>query len=309
MSDDYLWDRKGAPDPDVARLEQLLAPLAARDTGAPLRKSRRMWWIAGAAVAAAAAIAVVLALPRGADSSGFDFVARDGTVLVNARTTSSGTLATGDVLDTQTAHVDLRIADIGKAELSPDTQVRLERSDKTRRQLQIDRGRMHARVVAPPRLFVVSTRAGSVTDLGCEYTIEVGADGAGHVEVQSGHVELATKTGTSVLAPAGTHARILAGSQPGLPIIDGASAEIERAVDDYLAGKGPGALLAAATADDAITLVNLAIVDPAARHAATDRLAELVPLLDAPGDDLQRLMRWRAELVVQRRHERSKKAP
>jgi ferric-dicitrate binding protein FerR (iron transport regulator) len=305
MSDDYLWDRKGAPDPDVARLEQLLAPLA---HDAPLRKSRRTWWIVGAAVAAAAAVAIVLALPRGPESSGFDFVARDGTVLVNAQTTSSGTLATGDVLDTRTAHVDLKIADIGRAELSPDTQVRLERSDKTRRQLSIDRGRMHARVVAPPRLFVVSTRAASVTDLGCEYTIEVGADGSGHLEVQSGHVELATKNGASVIAPAGTHARILA-SQPGLPMIDGASPEIERAVDDYLAGKGPNAILAAATEDDAITVVNLAIVDPAARRAAADRLAELVPLLDAPGDELQRLMRWRAELVVQRRHTKSKKAP
>jgi hypothetical protein len=306
MSDDYLWDRKGAPDPDVARLEQLLAPLA---HDAPLRtRGPRTWWVVGAAVAAAAAVAIVLALPRGPESSGFDFVARDGTVLVNAQSTSSGTLATGDVLDTRTAHVDLKIADIGRAELSPDTQVRLERSDKTRRQLSIDRGRMHARVVAPPRLFVVSTRAASVTDLGCEYTIEVGADGSGHLEVESGHVELATKSGASVIAPAGTHARILA-SQPGLPIADGASPEIERAVDDYLAGNGPSAILAAATEDDAITVVNLAIVDPAARRAAADRLAELVPLLDAQGDELQRLMRWRAELVVQRRHAKSKKAP
>ena len=28
MSDDYLWDRSGAPDPEIARLEELLAPLA-----------------------------------------------------------------------------------------------------------------------------------------------------------------------------------------------------------------------------------------------------------------------------------------
>ncbi len=26
--DDYLWDRSGPADPEVARLEQLLAPLA-----------------------------------------------------------------------------------------------------------------------------------------------------------------------------------------------------------------------------------------------------------------------------------------
>src|SRR5262245_26980049 len=28
MSDDYLWDRSGIPDPDVKWLEDLLAPLA-----------------------------------------------------------------------------------------------------------------------------------------------------------------------------------------------------------------------------------------------------------------------------------------
>ena len=27
MSDDYLWDRSGPPDPDVQRLEELLSPL------------------------------------------------------------------------------------------------------------------------------------------------------------------------------------------------------------------------------------------------------------------------------------------
>src|SRR2546423_859785 len=28
MNEDYLWDRSGAPDPEIARLEELLAPLA-----------------------------------------------------------------------------------------------------------------------------------------------------------------------------------------------------------------------------------------------------------------------------------------
>jgi hypothetical protein len=311
MSDDYLWDRKGAPDPDVAKLEQLLAPLASRDTGAPLDelrpRRRRTWWIVGGVVAAAAAVAIVLALPRRGDApapaTGFDFVAREGTALWNSRVTAVGTLATGDVLDTGGSHVELKIADIGRAELSPATRVRLERSDATGRHLAIDRGKLHAKVSAPPRLFVVSTPSARVVDLGCEYTIEVDATGAGHIEVQRGQVELATRNGAIVVAPAGTHAQILPGSQPGLPIADGASDEVERAVAAYLAGGPIDALLAAATRRDAITLVDLATVDTVARRAALARLAELVPpppgvsVEGAAADDAQ-LARWRDQVVA-----------
>src|SRR3984893_8824293 len=31
MSDDYLWDRSGPPDPEVARLEELLRPLGQQE--------------------------------------------------------------------------------------------------------------------------------------------------------------------------------------------------------------------------------------------------------------------------------------
>ena len=34
MSDDYLWDRSGPPDPEVARLEELLRPLGRQDVTA-----------------------------------------------------------------------------------------------------------------------------------------------------------------------------------------------------------------------------------------------------------------------------------
>ena len=36
MSDDYLWDGRGEPDPDVARLERQLARLAQQDPPPPL---------------------------------------------------------------------------------------------------------------------------------------------------------------------------------------------------------------------------------------------------------------------------------
>lgn len=310
MSDDYLWDRSGPADPDVEKLEQLLSPLA---HDRPLRRKKRwpLYAGVGALVAAAAALAIVLALPRReseppprSPDTGFDFIAREGTVLVNQRALSTGTLATGDVLDTRDSHVELLIADIGRAELSPATQIRLERSDTAGRHLAIERGRMHARVSAPPRLFVVSTPAERVVDLGCEYTIEVDATGAGTVHVQSGQVELATRSGAVVVAPAGTHARIAPGDQPGLPLIDGAPSQLEDAAGRILAGHPEAAadVIALATPADAITVIGLAAVDPAHRAPALTRLAVLSPppvgvSVDGAAADTAQLARWRDDVV------------
>ena len=36
MSDDYLWDRSGPPDPEVARLEELLRPLGQQEGASPI---------------------------------------------------------------------------------------------------------------------------------------------------------------------------------------------------------------------------------------------------------------------------------
>jgi len=299
MSDDYLWNRSGPADPDVEKLEKLLAPLAHDQ---PLRRKRRWPLYAGASaiVAAAAVVVIVIALPSRERETprspevGFDFIAREGTVLVNQRAVSTGTLAAGDVLDTRDSHVELLIADIGRAELSPATQIKLERSDTAGRHLAIERGRMHARVSAPPRLFVVSTPAERVVDLGCEYTIEVDASGAGSIRVQSGQVELATKSGALVVAPAGTHAKIAPGDQPGLPFVDGAPPQLEdAAVAD---------VIALATPADAITIVNLAVVDPAHRAPALARLAVLSPppagvSVDGAAADVGQLTRWRDDVV------------
>jgi len=37
VSDKYLWDRSGPPDPEIARLEQLLGTLRAPDAASPPR--------------------------------------------------------------------------------------------------------------------------------------------------------------------------------------------------------------------------------------------------------------------------------
>jgi hypothetical protein len=329
MSDDYLWDRSGPEDPEVKQLEDLLAPLrhdaplASRDQRPAssaaegqrgeidelrLRKrgGKRRMWIVGAVVAAAAAaaLAIVIVRPRGDDAactSGFAYE-RDG---------SAGVLCVGNTLDTGESRVDLAIANIGRAQLSADTRVTLDRTGADAHHLTLARGEMHAKVNAPPRLFQVGTPSTEVVDLGCEYTIRIAADGSGSIDVQFGQVELATKSGAIVVAPAGTHARILAGRVPGLPVATTASAELVDAVARYDRGDASAlpTVLLAATPLDAITIANLAIVDVAHRRAILERLAVLWPPPDGTSvdaamtpaglqpwlDDIRLDLRFRAE--------------
>lgn len=289
MSDDYLWNRSGPPDPDVERLEQLLAPLA---HDAPLddlriqRKRRAPWFVLGVAIAAAAAVAIYLALPRGDDicrgGEGFAFTGVGGAVSCGGTAVAHGVLPVGGELDTGAHEASLTIADIGTARLGKQTRVRLDRTDRERHQLALDRGHLHAKVNAAPRLFAVTTKHTDVIDLGCEYTIDVDDNGAGAICVLTGIVELVTKSGAVVVAPEGSCAAILAGQRPGLPVARIARAEVVAAVRAYDRGEA-GALdrlLAIADRRDAITLIAVAAFDPR-RKDVLERLMELSPPPDA----------------------------
>ncbi len=290
--DDYLWDRSGPPDPDVERLERLLSPLA---HDAPLdeprlRRPRRRWPVlaAGAVLAAAAAAIAVWAWPEGrapegayacgARATGFAFTARGGSVACGGERVPAGVLPVGGVLDTGAHRAELAIADIGRAELGERTRVRLDRTSPERHQLFLERGRMHARVSAPPRIFAVSTPGAHVTDLGCEYTLEIDESGAGSIVVQSGKVELESGSGSLVVVTQGARARLLPGRRAGLPLVEGASpalAAAVRALEDGEAGALPR-VLDAATAEDALTVAHLArIAEPARRRAVLERLDEI----------------------------------
>jgi hypothetical protein len=307
---DYLWDRSGPEDPEVARLESLLSPL--RHT-APLdevrlrRRSRKTVWIAGASVVVAAAAAAILiwqwpsSEPAGTGSTGpiaknpcaggegFAFTAR-GNVACNDATVDKGTLPVKGTLDTLSSEADLTIATIGSAKLSAGTRIRLDKTSVERHELYLERGRMHARVVAEPELFAVGTPSAHVTDLGCEYTLEIAADGSGSIVVQSGKVKLATQRfdaawdrksdNVSMVVYAGMRARLLAGRRPSLPLVEGSSAKLVAAVEAWERDPigGVDGVLAAAAPAEAITVVNLAQLAPDdARRRILTRLAELSP--------------------------------
>lgn len=305
--DDYLWDRSGDADPEVAKLEGLLSPLA---HSAPLDemrlrrpRSRAPLFILGG-VLVAAAVALVIAWPRGepasagkyacgAQASGFAFTARGGSVACGGSAVPAGVLPVGGTLDTGAHEAELAIADIGSAQLAPGTRVRLDATSAERHQLYLERGKMHAFVSAPPRLFAVGTPNGQVTDLGCAYTLEIDDAGAGSIEVESGMVELEVANGRVVVVPAGASARLLAGRRASLPLAKGANAQLAAAVGDYHAGVAGARdrVLAAAQSSDAITIANLARITAAGeRRDVLERLAQLTkPPQGMSVDDIERL--------------------
>jgi hypothetical protein len=124
--------------------------------------------------------------------------------------------------------------------------------------MSLARGSLHARVTAPPRLFVVDTPATTAVDLGCEYDLTVAADGTGTIVVTHGQVELAGNGHLSVV-PAGAMARMRTRTGPGTPLRRDAPAALVASVARFDDGERAALddILAEAQFADAITLFNL----------------------------------------------------
>jgi hypothetical protein len=253
---------------------------------------------------------IYVALPREpraqcTGTGGFAFTGVGGAVRCEGSSVARGVLPVGGTLDTGANEAALTIADIGVAQLGNDTQVRLDRTDAERHQLTLAKGHLHARVVAPPRLFAVATKHADVVDLGCEYDITIDEQGAGSLRVHSGLVELATKAGSLVVVPEGCDAKILSGQQPGLPICAASTPAVRAAAQAYDGGDASAfeRILTSAERQDAVTLIALAAVDVGRRAAALTRLAELSPPPDAEIDvasalaDPALLAVWRQDIL------------
>ena len=123
MNDDYLWDRSGPPDLEVARLEQRLAPLRYRHRRLP-RPSRAPWVLAAALVATAAGL-VLMVTP-----------AAQGTAwqLAGASLRQGQTVRTGD------SAVRLEAEEVGRVDLAPNSVLRTGGGKR----LTLQRGELHA---------------------------------------------------------------------------------------------------------------------------------------------------------------------
>ena len=100
-------------------------------------------------------------------------------------------LAVGGSLETDgKSRALLNVAQIGTVELEPNSRVRLIETHLTEHRLALDRGKIRAKISAPPRLFFVDTPSAQAIDLGCAYTLEVDDEGRGLLHVTSGWVAL-----------------------------------------------------------------------------------------------------------------------
>jgi hypothetical protein len=158
--------------------------------------------------------------------------------------------------------------------------VRLLETSAEEHRLELQRGRLSARISAPPKLFFVNTPSGVAEDLGCAYTLEVDENGNSLLHVTIGWVAMQLN-GRESTVPAGAACATRKGIGPGTPYFEDASPNFRSALTkvdfdrDY---RALDTVLAEAQKSDAMTLwYLLARVDATNRPAVYTRLAELVP--------------------------------
>lgn len=318
---DYLWDGSGDPDPEVVRLERVLR--AARYDGAidlphgpsARRPRRRIAPVMALGALAAAAVALLVWLGRDPEPTAVPLMDVSVTPLAGAPLIGEAAVAhnralrPGEWLTTDGASRALiEMAGVGEVTIGTDSRVRLVEGGPDQRRLELGLGALHARVYAPPRLFLVDLPSATAIDLGCEYELLVDRSGAGTLRVTSGEVSLEGH-GRAALVPAGSECETRPGHGPGTPHRTGASPDLVGALRryDFEAG-GADALasaLEAASARDTLPLWHLIGRSSGLdRMSVIARLAALAPpppgiAIDEPAAlDAAALAAWRRELEV-----------
>ena len=266
---DYLWDKSGAPDPAVERLEKLLSPLGLPPK--PRAKISARTWVP-VAIAACLALAWMV----------LNRMTPSWQVQTLAGSTRQTSLARGQLLETDShSRARLELNGVGQVEIDPDTRVRVVSMRPGNERLELNRGTIHAEIWAPPGQFFVNTPSAVTVDLGCAYTLRVDDRGVGLVEVKVGWVAFESH-GRESFIPAAAACETRPGQGPGVPYYQDASAGLQQAVHQYDADgdlAAVAAILAEARQRDAITLWHLLKrVPPAERGPVYDRMAALLAI-------------------------------
>jgi hypothetical protein len=299
MDDQYLWDRTGAADEDVARLEAVLARLAAPPAEAlpplPLPvedvQTALPWrtWLAAAALAIISLGAGWLT-PRAADPADPWRVAHvEGQpTIASAPLSNRSKLAPGRWVETDASSTAVMfVGRIGRLEMAPGSRLRLVTAAPGEHRAELVRGTIDAQIWAPPGQFVIDTPSATAVDLGCAYTLTIDEHGVGLITVQGGWVGF-EHAGREAFIPAGASGRTWPGRGPGTPTYTDAPAALRDAVDtldrtDSAAQQSAplAVVLRDARREDALTLWHLVDrVDPTLVPLVVDRLHALVPMPD-----------------------------
>ena len=283
MKDDYLWDRSGPPDAEIERLERTLAPLRYRhraDLVRPVRQAPRVLWaVAAAAILMAASVWQVSVRP--AQTSAWQVAGVEGAAhLGGGRASVTMPLRVGQLVRTgRDSQLTLQADELGKIDIGPESELRAS----TYRQVQLNRGLLHAFIWAPPRQFVVDTPSARAVDLGCEYTLKVEPSGDGLLRVAMGWVAFQFG-GRESFIPAGASCITRQKQGPGIPYYDDAPAALRNGISDFENGdtRALDGLLASARPRDGLTLWHLLTRVPDERRAQVyDRFRQIV---DVPAE-------------------------
>lgn len=299
--DSYLWDRSGPEDPEVARLEILLKPLAhgrsldplpARTPAAqPARNTRRGRIIALGAGTLAAAAALVLGFGLWFASSalrgGWDVITIAGQPVVNGVSMGEQAMLPrgGSLVTDERSRARIHVGQIGRVDVEPGSRLALVAAGAREHRLSLEQGTIHARIWAPPRFFFVNTPSAEAIDLGCAFTLHVDATGGGLMRVTHGWVQFAYD-GREAFIPQGAVGATRPGFGPGTPRFEDAPPSFSAALDlldfgDPRSAERPAMLeqvLASARPRDALTLWHLLSRGAAdERTRVFERLAVLAP--------------------------------
>jgi hypothetical protein len=286
VSDDYLWDGSGKPDPAVERLERVLAPLRSNRPAPELAGAagrRRFGGMRSVLAAAAAFLLAVSGLWLTARRPGASWEVTRLASTPGETVTGVERLRVGEWLETGvSSRARVKVGAIGQVEIEPRTRLRLVDAGAASHRLALDRGVLHARIWAPPGRFFVDTASAVAVDLGCEYTLAVDEAGAGLLRVSSGWVGF-EHGGRESFVPRGAACATRPGQGPGTPYYEDTSDELKRGLAEVDFGPATArpqavrSVLASARRADALSLWHLlARLDGADRAAVYDRMAELV---------------------------------
>jgi len=204
----------------------------------------------------------------------------------STRIADTGRLAVGQTLTTDaSSRARLDINTLGAVTVERNSRVRLVATRADHFRLALERGTLHAVIVAPPGQFVVDTPSSRATDLGCAYMLHVDEDGTGLLSVTAGWVSFESK-GRESFVPAGASARTDPDHGPGTPRYDITDEAFRQALDEFDGGRDAARkaealryVLEHASVHDAMTLWHLiprvAIGD---RGAVVDALAARAPM-------------------------------
>ena len=274
---DPLFDPTQKGDEDLVALERLLSTQRYKSpekswerralAGPPLGKSGRR--VLGGAVTLLAAAVVAF----------FYFVPKADGAWRIGQTRSTGSQQ----------HLELALNGIGTLNLEPDTTVKLLASSPTEQRVQLDRGTVHAKVNAPPRVFMVDTPVARAVDLGCEYTLHVAGNHRTERKVTFGRVALEDGR-NSVTVYAGFETTQSPKSPPRVPWPSDATPELEelirqadverdaKALDQLIHHPCDVTKHCLGPFEQQLALWHLAFrLDTAGRKAAIEKLSEAVP--------------------------------